>query len=46
MKPTVKRFNQKKTYKGRTVKRTVVSINSLKRKGRKMKPMRAMKKGR
>jgi len=43
--PTVKRFNQKKTVPGRTVKRTVIESRSVKssRKGRKGKEMRPMR---
>ena len=44
--PKVTRFNQKKTYAGRTVKRTLV-LNRARpgTKGRKMRPMKALKRG-
>ena len=45
-KPTVKRFNRKSTYAGRDVKRTTVIRRSRPmEKGKKMKPIKAMKKG-
>ena len=41
-KPTVKRFDRKKTYAGRDVKRTVVTRRERPGlKGRKMRPMKA-----
>ena len=46
-KPVVKRFQTKKTFGARTVKRTVVvRRNRPGTTGRKMRPMRPMKKGR
>ena len=46
--PMVSRFKQKKTYAGRTVRKTNVVRRNMPmgRKGRAMKPMRAMRKGR
>lgn len=45
--PKVQRFNQKKTYAGRTVKRTVLTRRNRPmlnmKKGRNLKPMRAKK---
>lgn len=46
-KPVVRRFQQKKTYGARSIKRTVVERRSRPlANGRKMRPMRPMKKGR
>ena len=47
-KPKVKRFNTKKTFSGRTVKRTTVnsSYARTKKKGRTMRAMRPKRAGR
>lgn len=46
-KPIVRRFQSKETYAGRSVKRTVLERrNRPGTQGRKMKPMKPMKKGR